>query len=361
MAAMSGADVNLSETQGPHVVAVSIAMIVLPGIAVALRFGSRKLAKIPILADDWLILAALPFTWAVCASNIYGVKIPALGRHELDVTPEAFVKFLKNLMANELCITTAVFFIKLSIIRFYWRIFHIQELKIPFTVLVVVVTAWWLALCLATIFSCHPVQEFWSLSPHRHCINIPRFFLGASIPNIITDFILLIIPMPLLVRLKINRSQKIVVVGIFLLGGFVVVVSSLRLVRVLQIQESLDYTWSFSSIAEWSAVETGVGTICACLPSLRPLLTLVVNGTLKTTSALGITNPSRLDNSGKQWPRSVNTSDDATGFARLNDPENIQKWGNSVHVYVNEANEAGLVNSVPLQEVRVFKEVTVER
>ena len=59
----------------------------------------------------------------------------------------------------------------------------------------------------------------------------------------------------------------------FLLGGFVCVVSIYRLKKLLETDfASPDLTWTFTDIAMWSVVETNVALVSACLPSLRPIL-----------------------------------------------------------------------------------------
>lgn len=45
--------------RGPHLVRVCSVMIALSAIAVALRLLSRRLSKVPLSWDDWLILIAL--------------------------------------------------------------------------------------------------------------------------------------------------------------------------------------------------------------------------------------------------------------------------------------------------------------
>lgn len=63
---------NPNEDEGPLVERVAIACMCLSGLAVVLRFVSRKLVKQPLLWDDWLILTAIPFSWAVPILQIRG-------------------------------------------------------------------------------------------------------------------------------------------------------------------------------------------------------------------------------------------------------------------------------------------------
>jgi len=55
-----------------------------------------------------------------------------------------------------------------------------------------------------------------------HCINIESFFLGQAIPNIVTDGILLALPLPLIWDLHLPKGQKMALSGVFLLGSLYV-------------------------------------------------------------------------------------------------------------------------------------------
>jgi hypothetical protein len=48
---------------------------------------------------------------------------------------------------------------------------------------------------------------------------------------------------------------------------------------------AMDPTYNFVGAAVWSVVETSLSVVCACLPSMRPLLRVVIHGTFKSTSS----------------------------------------------------------------------------
>ncbi len=54
------------------------------------------------------------------------------------------------------------------------------------------------------------------------CIDISKLYLGNAIPNIITDVIIIIVPIPMIWDLKITRSQRIALCGVFLMGSLYV-------------------------------------------------------------------------------------------------------------------------------------------
>ena len=72
---------------------------------------------------------------------------------------------------------------------------------------------------LPAIFDCMPIHAFWDVEVPRTCIESLHYFLGVAIPNVVTDILLLIFPLPWIWKLVMPTSQKIALSGIFLLGG----------------------------------------------------------------------------------------------------------------------------------------------
>ena len=73
---------------------------------------------------------------------------------------------------------------------------------------------------LITIFQCNPVSGFWNRTKPATCrVDTTDFFLGNAIPNVLTDVALMALPVPYIWRLNRSRSQKIALLGVFLLGG----------------------------------------------------------------------------------------------------------------------------------------------
>jgi hypothetical protein len=85
-----------------------------------------------------------------------------------------------------------------------------------------------LAICVCTfvatsivgVFACHPVRYAWNRSIPGGCVQtIPWWFSYAAL-NISTDIIILALPIPLINGLmQITRRQKMVLMGVFLLGA----------------------------------------------------------------------------------------------------------------------------------------------
>ena len=115
---------------------------------------------------------------------------------------------------------TAILTIKLSILSLYRRIFSVQRFRLLANCIASIVLAWWIAVLLVSIFSCHPINGFWDRTiKNFRCINTKEFFVGNAVPNIVTDIIILTLPIREVWRLHAQRHQKIALSFIFLLGS----------------------------------------------------------------------------------------------------------------------------------------------
>ncbi len=80
------------------------------------------------------------------------------------------------------------------------------------------------------------------------------------------------LPMPTLYHLKLPAAQRIGLMVLFGFGGIIVVAGSFRAYWVhFVLYETYDVTWEGFQLWIWTAVETNIGVICGCVPSLKPL------------------------------------------------------------------------------------------
>jgi hypothetical protein len=70
----------------------------------------------------------------------------------------------------------------------------------------------------AAIFSCNPIRGFWDFEIESKCIDALVYYWAQSICNIVIDVYILFLPLFMIVRLSISRSQKVAVSGIFAIG-----------------------------------------------------------------------------------------------------------------------------------------------
>jgi hypothetical protein len=126
------------------------------------------------------------------------------------------------------------------------------------------------------IFQCRPVHLIWdgwlSKEWEDNCLNINVLAYVAGSFSIAQDLMLIVLPMPWLVRLNIGLKTKLGVMLMFSLGVFVLATSCTRLVYILAFGHTQNPTWDYVDPLIWSGLEVAVSVIITCLPALRVLI-----------------------------------------------------------------------------------------
>ena len=78
----------------------------------------------------------------------------------------------------------------------------------------------------------------------------------------------MLVPFPVLLKLKIQTRKKLVLLGLFGLGLFITVI---QIIRIQGVKQIVNYTDS-TTVTFWSAVENNLGVIVASVPTLAPLV-----------------------------------------------------------------------------------------
>lgn len=199
------------------------------------------------------------------------------GQHFEVLGEDYATNFLRELFTQEILYTLVICLVKLSILAFYWRLF-VASIRIPCYILGGITISWAIATITACVAQCNPVSGFWNHSIPAKCgVNDHAALVGVAIPNILTDAALLSLPIPYIWRLHRTRPQKIALIGIFMLGGFVTIVSSVRLAILVHVDSKspdLDYNYAWFGVL--TELELNIGIVSACLPSLRPILCLII-------------------------------------------------------------------------------------
>lgn len=99
-------------------------------------------------------------------------------------------------------------------------------------------------------------------------LDVAGTILGTC--NVLTDFIILFLPIYPLWQLQRPFKQKLEIMGMFLLGGFVCLASIYRAIVVHQMSR-YDPTWEDNPIMWWTIIELSTAIISACLPTMRPI------------------------------------------------------------------------------------------
>ncbi|RYP17973.1 hypothetical protein DL765_004192 [Monosporascus sp. GIB2] len=275
----------VAHDEGRMVYGCMAAMTALATSVVVLRLWARKERGAAIQLDDWLIIASL-----VGFCHILGaVARGGVGKHtivNLIVDPDAINRGSKYFFISHFPYGTVIALIKSSILSLYLRIFPTRFMKKSCSVLGGLVFAWWLVAMIVPLVQCKPMSKSWLPFSEGTCIDTCSFLVGNAVPNIVTDAAILALPAHQISKLQLRTIQKAAITGIFLLGGVVIIASCIRLKVVYALWESdlnADYTIQVKDSWLWTVTEPAVGILCACLPTLRPLVVAIM-GTVKRYS-----------------------------------------------------------------------------
>ncbi|KAL4740088.1 hypothetical protein BDV11DRAFT_204561 [Aspergillus similis] len=180
--------------------------------------------------------------------------------------------------------------LRLSMVLLYIRLFPSRHYQIILKILLGLVACIGLYMVFGTLFVCFPVHTFWDRqNVDENCVSRAMVWYLTAALQIAGDLVLVILPMPKLVRLRVPTRQKVCLIFVFALGLFVVATSAARFDSLVALVQSEDLTKANGLIATWSLVEVNVAIICASLTTFRQLVIkifpkLIPFSTLKTSN-----------------------------------------------------------------------------
>jgi hypothetical protein len=172
----------------------------------------------------------------------------------------------------------AINLVKCSILLLYLRLFNIVRwFRFSCWTLLVAVGMYCTASILVTIFQCRPMIRAFDKGTPGTCIDTAKFWFANAGFSIATDSIILLLPVPLVWKLKVPIAQKLAVMAVFAIGIFATITSCLRITSLDIFATSPDNTYNVENVM-WTIVEPNVALVCACLPVLRSLVVKLFPG-----------------------------------------------------------------------------------
>lgn len=278
------------QTRVPDLYAATITLAILQTIAVVARFAARKISAANFWWDDYTIVVALLLDFGLCACYWVPIRICNFGRHTQayggPVTDADLVIFFKSQLALQLLYFATACAIKTSLILLYYRLFGIVRwFRGLLAGMWLLVVGYFVADTLVAIFECTPIGYYWDKGiKGGYCIDQDAFYRWNGVANLLIDFSILVLPMMMVWRLKLDVRSKITLSGVFLLGTLACVASIVR-VWAFNLANFADFEYTITTAVIWTVVEQSLGIICACLPTLRPLLSRFGLFTTKSTHA----------------------------------------------------------------------------
>ncbi|KAK3688824.1 hypothetical protein B0T22DRAFT_490423 [Podospora appendiculata] len=230
-------------------------------------------------ADDFLCVAA--------AANIlawFGILIHKLhgpyGYHLYDLPVSEMTElFLRLHLTGTVMYASGAMLVKVSLLVLYLRIFHpVYVVNRAIYACIGLVSAFYLVTIIYDAVKCTPAPG----SPGGYflaALYCAPFALEISVAQgvfgLVSDVVILLIPMSLVLPMNLPRGKKIAVTCTFLTGFLACVCSMVTCVSRIQYwrSKSTDYAWDIIIPDTFTVIELTVDHICCSLPTLPPLVT----------------------------------------------------------------------------------------
>ncbi|KAL7800067.1 hypothetical protein V8C37DRAFT_3685 [Trichoderma ceciliae] len=265
-------EAHIDDTLVPNIIACTAICGVASVLIIILRLTARIITKASLQMSDWLILFAWLNFVVFDISFALVVKYGG-GRHIILVTDPNHARMLQVInIINENLYCVCMAFIKFSILSMYHSIFPQKRFHYCLAAVAVFMALWAISCAFVAIFQCTPIAFGWDPTiPGGFCVNYGALVLVAGICNIITDFVILAMPIPLVLKLNLSPQRKRMVIFIFAMGGSACIVSIVRLAFALAVGSTADGSWDNMPAGMLSVVELVAGILASSLPIYRPL------------------------------------------------------------------------------------------
>lgn len=252
--------------------------------AVVLRIYTR-LCILHIFGSDDVVMGISQILSLAAALTIGLETKWGLGRHKWMMKDYEYTPYMKSFYCSVVTYNVAICVVKISIMLQYRRIFSSSGVQKLTMIMLVFETCWAITLSVLLPLVCTPVVAFWDRSVEGTCLNqLAIWYVMASV-NLVTDFIIFSMPLPVIKSLQLPRKQKLMLTFVFCLGFLTCIISIYRMQTLKLAARTGDATWDNTAAAVWSYLELAIGVLAACLPTLKPLFARMVPHLFRSTTS----------------------------------------------------------------------------
>ncbi|KAF2109161.1 hypothetical protein BDV96DRAFT_652019 [Lophiotrema nucula] len=232
--------------------------------------------------DDYVMIAAMVLC-IVGQCLIVPEVLKGAGRHKQYIPATDFqLSFKLNF------ITQPIYLIAICLVKISIGFFLLRLAVTPFyrrtIIFIMGFMAFYTTGCFLTIMlQCTNLAVQWDPTAQGTCWG-KSTLMGLSYTNvalnITTDLLLaIVIPVPMLWNVQMNRRQKSSIIGILGLGVFATAAALVKISFLPEYGKTGDWLWDSRNITIWTVVECNVGIIGGNLPCMKPLFKSVLGST----------------------------------------------------------------------------------
>ncbi|KAL4956114.1 hypothetical protein BDW69DRAFT_181913 [Aspergillus filifer] len=254
-------------------IAVGTTFIVLTTLVVALRIAGRPPCSDSFGIDDAIGLITYCTAMVDTAVMLAGVKV-GWGTDMWALNKQDIIQQMKLFYIGIIYFYFSVSISKLAILFFYLRIFTTQTFKKVTYGLIALCSAYAIAVIFQSAFDCSPPSYFWTRFDgvsQGTCLPYAAFKVMPPI-NIALDVVVMVLPLPLLLRLNLPWAKKLRVISMFSVGILIIIAGTLRMTHLYHSITAYNITYNGGEISYFGVIEADVSVICTCMPAIAALL-----------------------------------------------------------------------------------------
>ncbi|KAJ5133750.1 hypothetical protein N7526_005115 [Penicillium atrosanguineum] len=274
---------NLNDDKGPKILAVLWTLTGLTALIVAARMFIRLRLLKNFGIDDYLIVISMVMSFAYCGVTTAGVNV-GFGKHAAALTQENFeLAILLNTVSFLFGIVSFTI-PKLAVTAMLTRILNPGLPQKIWLWLLVGTAAAVSCICIIILFTmCDPPEALW----HVHLVTEDgatcksvwmlvdyAIFTGAL--SAFVDLYLAFYPITTLLKLHMSLRKRLALCAALGLGSIACAMAIIKCTQLKGLADKSDYTYGTADLVMWTNIEANVVVIASCIPTLQPLLELIM-------------------------------------------------------------------------------------
>ncbi|KAF6219693.1 hypothetical protein HO133_004162 [Letharia lupina] len=258
--------------RAPNLIACNVILLVVSTVVVGARIISRTLLTDWRLGwDDYTIIMAFVGT-AIFGSFVIETTHFGLGKHIWDVPMTTYTpQYLWWIMATFAACPASYYFVKISILLFYLRVFQLQaKLRYMIYALMVYCTIYYWVAFSTVIGLCNVRNRQWDITVTMNCFAYGKLTFAIGGLDLVADALILGFPIPMVMKLRISWAQRIYLLFVFLAGLIASIACAIRVAFAVQSRGTTDATFAQYRVVTLFCIEHYFALIAACMPTLGP-------------------------------------------------------------------------------------------
>ncbi|KAK8058155.1 hypothetical protein PG994_008603 [Apiospora phragmitis] len=258
--------------------------IIVESIVIALTtvvLGFRLLARAQALglgANDYLVIAGYLLEYAAADVSVIKVvadRSPNFSPKQPSQNPQ------RGLLAQDLFTASPIYIscitcLKASVLLSYRRIFNnsTEWVRIATWGMLAMVAGWGLSFIMAMVFVCILIRKQWDTEILGTCYNAVEMYKALCITNIVTDLVIMALPVRVIWALQMRKAEKFALIVCFALGLCVCAIAAVRLSAHYDLEMQANLTGTIELTVFLAVLELCIDIVSISLPMLRPFYLL---------------------------------------------------------------------------------------